>query len=110
MIDLTPERIRDAAEVLRAYGAFKRPNGVDEDHNRLCWPAEYLDDWADRLEREQDVEAKRDKRIEELAQELFYLRYNDREWFYAQRVTWQETARALLDRYPSLLDEPKDEK
>ena len=90
---LTPERIRDAAEVVRKL-----------------WPSNaflhVLEAAASDLERERAVEAKREKRIDEIAEQV---RIGE-----GAITTLPATprhrriARVLLDRYPSLLDEPKE--
>lgn len=111
---VTPEQARAAAEVLRAFSKHRSPEFGRSD---LCWSPSELEEWADRLEREQAAEAKREKRVEELARECFRLRYESQayipEWSWdspcTNRHEWLRFARDLLDRYPSLLDEKGNE-
>lgn len=86
--ELTPERIRDAAAVVELlYG-----------NTNLAVSAKNMRLVADRRERERADDVKREKRVDQLAEELWNLRrYQD--------LSWDDTARALLTRYPSLLDE-----
>lgn len=106
MSELTPERIRDAAEVLRQLDS-----GHAVYRTEYSWTPSQLDRKAAILEREQAEEAKREKRIKELAEEirvvarrgplncLAYVGVN-RDTNYA----WDDLARALLDRYPALAE------
>lgn len=93
MTDLTPESCRDAAEVMRLIAIRL---GVNHE-----WPRTPLDliQYAYLLEREQAAEAKRDKRIKELAGELLNLHL-------ATGISgkWADFARALLDLYPALAE------
>lgn len=95
MSDLTPERIRDAAEVLRQLDS-----GHAVYRTEYSWTPSQLDRKAVILEREQaEAEAKREKRVGELAGELLGIHLDTR----ASRG-WNDFARALIARYPALAD------
>lgn len=105
MSTLTPERIRDAAEVLRLLDTDRRPGDPE-----YSWMPSQVEKRAKDLERQiADEEAKREKRIEELAQELYGLyvagRSGKARWVDAAANPHHvEAARALLERYPALAD------
>ncbi|OCB56144.1 hypothetical protein A5722_14710 [Mycobacterium vulneris] len=109
MTDLTPERIRDAAEVVRAFSV---PPHVwtGGEHDGMARAAILLDNIAVRREREQAEEAKRDKRIKQLTNELIEMTYG---WDPMPSVSHMRSmnglAVQLLDRYPALADGPADE-
>ncbi|MFV8049757.1 hypothetical protein [Mycobacterium sp. 48b] len=93
MSGLTPERIRDAAEVLETLASrFNNP-----DPGLAVFSAHTLRGDADHLEREQAEEAKREKRVGDLAAEL-------RGLYSTPTAAWSDIARALLERYPALAD------
>jgi len=101
MTDLTSARLRDAAATQRLlvtrYGlAAKRAF----DHAEL-------DGYADRLEHEQ---AKREKRIAELIDELAEMIYGcEIHWASdGHRRAMNDLAARLLDRYPALLESTDD--
>lgn len=86
MSELTPERIRDAAEVVDLlYG-----------NTNLVVSAKNMRQVADRRDRQ----AKVDKRIEELAGKMRYAAITG-----DAGKHWESAAAWLLARYPSLLDE-----
>jgi hypothetical protein len=98
--EVTVERVRTAAGVVRQLF----DEGYLSRHLVLNEVAIY--EVADRLEREQAEKAKRDKRVEELARELHDVSFPSRtsmDPYFAP--LWEQAASALLDRYPSLLDE-----
>ncbi|WP_301121112.1 hypothetical protein [Mycolicibacterium fortuitum] len=99
MSDLPPEQIRDLADRLRAVAKQQSPSSHPDWFSNETFSANGLDDYADRLERAQAAEAKREQRIEELAAEL------RRDAF----GTWGELARILIDRYPALAEVSTDE-
>lgn len=109
---LTHENVRAAAEVVASYVLATDPIEHKNTH-RVLVSANMLLDYADRLEREQASKVKRAKRIEELAQ-MAYAAFSP-EWecmweSSATRQNWRNVARAFLDAFPSLLDEPKGQK
>lgn len=71
--------------------------------------AKILGDIAERREREQASKAKREKRIDELAEELWKL-FNPG-WALVERdvVRFQTAARKLLEHYPALAAGPAEE-
>lgn len=91
MPDLTPERVRDAAEVVQQFG-WKDEAAIMRDH-------------AKDMERAQAAEAKREKRIEELTDELICEAYG---WDPLPAVSdmrrMSNLARTLIDRYPALVE------
>lgn len=88
MSGLTPERIRDAVEVLREVFVIGD-----------------LREEAARREREQAAEAKREKRVEALAREVHQMAWptDDYAGTLAPKA-WPRIARGLLERYPALLE------
>ncbi|MGB3483998.1 MAG: hypothetical protein WBB07_17500 [Mycobacterium sp.] len=102
MSELTPERIRDAAEVADAYGDLIGDGGIGGVLRRE----------ADRLEREQAAEAQREKRVEELAREVYNA--DPRNYGYPWdshpyvHADYYEIARYLL-RYPALAEQIREE-
>lgn len=95
MSALTPERIRDAAEVLRQLDTDRRPG-----YPEYSWMPSEVDKRAKDLEREiADEKAKREKRVHDLAGELLGIHLGTR-----ASGKWKDFARALLDRYPVLAD------
>lgn len=99
----TPERIRDAAEVLRQLDT-----GHDVYRTEYSWTPSQLDHKAVILERElTEAQVKREKRIEQLAAELHAIAGGSipfdcigttlRDWYLP-------VARRLLDRYPALAE------
>lgn len=96
MSELTAERIRDAAEVVRL---------VNEAVGRERDAAQYgssLDTYALTLQLKLDAEAKREKRIEELAREVALAGWNAD--VPGPGITPLRIARALIARYPALAD------
>jgi hypothetical protein len=98
MTDLTPERVRDAAEVVQQFG-WKDEAAIMREH-------------AKDMEREQAAEAKREKLTEDLAN-----------WLYQNigkpgsplvvttsmyRDAWMAKARELITRYPALAEAATD--
>lgn len=102
MSELTAERIRDAAEVVRL---------VNEAVGRERDAAQYgssLDTYALTLQLKLDAEAKRERRIEELAEEIFAIRNPGASWTdWADQMAWRDVASALIARYPALVDGPE---
>lgn len=103
MAELTPERIRDAAEVLRLLDTDRRPGDPE-----YSWMPSQVDKRATDLERQlAEAQAKREKRIEQLAAELHAIAGGSipfdcigttlRDWYLP-------VARRLLDRYPALAE------
>lgn len=90
MSELTPERIRDAKEVCRALGI----NGVYYSMDRAI----------EELEFEQAAEAKREKRVDELTDEVIRA-LNIAVISNMQLVN--RTVRHLIARYPALADGPE---
>lgn len=111
MSDLTPERIRDVAEVLEAL--TDGPASVAPQY--ISWSPSVLRKRADRLEREQAAKAKREQRIDELAHEVFAAHYGvsaqtaAANWGNANADSWRRVASALIDRYPALTEVSTDE-
>lgn len=99
MSELTPERIRDAAAVLRQLDT-----GHDVYRTEYSWTPSQLDRKATILEREQAAEAKREKRAEELAEEVIRA-LNIAVISNMQLVN--RTVRHLIARYPALADGPE---
>ncbi|MFV8232377.1 hypothetical protein [Mycolicibacterium fortuitum] len=99
MSELTPERIRDAAEVLDALSAQESPFATH------TWAALALRERADDLERE----SKRKKRIDELSDEMIAIAYPDISF---PRVSdmqrCKNIATVLIARYPALADGPAE--
>lgn len=93
MNELTPERIRDAAEVLEAFASGA---------SYMAVAADALRDRADKLEREQAAEVKREKRIEEIAREVELAGWNADGP--GPGITALRIARALIARYPALAE------
>ncbi|MGV0595672.1 hypothetical protein [Mycolicibacterium porcinum] len=91
--DLTPERIRDAAEV---HHLLNVAANVSDDYGRNVNGLLRI---ADEMERE----AKRERRVHELAGELLNLHLATRTSGTAGKW-WPNFASALLDRYPALAD------
>ncbi|WPH57768.1 hypothetical protein [Mycobacterium phage WXIN] len=100
MPKLTPERLRDAAEVVASYVLATDPIEHKNTH-RVSVSANMLLEHAERLEREQAAEVKRDKRAKELAMELAAV-FNATTG--GSESWWPQTAHILLDRYPALLE------
>ncbi|WP_396921612.1 hypothetical protein [Mycolicibacterium sp.] len=105
MSELTPERIRDAAEVVRAATAHVCTQmGIES----LTHAARILDGQAANIEREQAAEAKRKKRIDELSDEMIAIAYPDISF---PRVSdmqrCKNIATVLIARYPALADGPE---
>lgn len=103
MSELTPEDLRHAADVVEA---------ANDEHREYLTPGE-LRSLADRLEREQAAEAKREKRVGELALEAMAAHYGltaevaKSNWTNANQKGWRNVASTLLDRYPALVDGPE---
>ena len=97
MSELTPERIRDAAEVLASYVLITDPIEHKNTH-RVGVSANMLLKYAELVERQAVEDAKREKRAAELAVELRDL-YSDH--------SWRHLADVLLTRYPALADGPE---
>lgn len=87
MNDLTPERIRDAAEV---HHLLNVAANVSDDYSRNVTGLLRI---ADEMERK----AKQGKRVADLAAEL-------RDLYSTPTAAWADIARALLERYPALAD------
>lgn len=96
MSELTPERIRDAAEVISLYERLHC--------NEFSTLAPFLRSEADRLERDQAAEAKREKRVDELTDEVIRA-LNIAVISNMQLVN--RTVRHLIARYPALADGPE---
>lgn len=102
--ELTPGRIRDAAEVLQAWATGGYTRTVRE-----------LREYADKLERAEADKARREQRIEEIALEAFAAHYGVSveiavgNWTNANRSNWCNVARVLIDRYPALAEVSIDE-
>lgn len=101
MSELTPERIRDAAAVLRQLDT-----GYYVYRTEYSWTPSQLDRKATILEREQAAEAKREKRIEELGYELMQIDSPGRQ-HPCVPACHLRTARELITRYPALADGPE---
>lgn len=108
MTKLTPERIRDAAEVLRQVNVYT--GGTADLENLSAWTVRGLRHIAMRVERElADAEAKRATRILQFAAELYGIAGGSvpfesitpliRDWHI-------DVARKLIDRYPALAEAP----
>ncbi|MFV8301251.1 hypothetical protein ACNQP7_31630 [Mycolicibacterium fortuitum] len=94
MSELTPERIRDAELVLREL------NNASHVTSAHTWTVDSLHNVAAAMERDRAAEAKREKRVEELAEELFVL-------YRSTGTACRDIARALIARYPALVDGPE---
>lgn len=103
MSEVTAEQARAAAEVLRVF-QFSPNVWTQGESETMGRSARILDDIANRMEREQAEKAKRDKLVEELAEELCMV-IGWASWADSSREGYRRAARHLLDRYPSLLDE-----
>jgi hypothetical protein len=92
MTELTPERLRDAADVVLSLG------WLDEGQVLLTQ--------ADEMERDRTAKAKRDKRIEELADEAICAVWPDDLFppIGHMKVIKQAVAH-LVDRHPSFLND-----
>lgn len=97
MTQFTPEEIRDAAAVVRAYGSPPHVRTQAETET-MFRTARMLDDIASRTEREQAEEANRQNRIEQLTDEIVTI--------FNVRGKWPDVASFMLDRYPALADAP----
>lgn len=108
MTELTPARLREAAEVVDMLDTLRFP---EIDCASGSYSARDLEQWAQKLEADQAAEASRDKRIKELADEMVNLFYRGSGAAKAtQGDSWWLIATGLLDRYPALLSErPADE-
>lgn len=100
MSELTPERVRDAAEVLRQLADPMEPP--------RSWMSHQLDARANTIERDLAAEAKREKRIQDLGREIYDADarnngYRFDSYPYVHPV-YDGIARTLLDRYPSLMN------
>jgi hypothetical protein len=105
MSELTPERISDAAEVLRLLDTGRRPG-----QKEYAWMPSQLEKRAKDLERQiAEEKAKWDRRIEELADELIEMTYG---WDPLPSVSHMRSMKGLavqlLDRYPALADGPAE--
>lgn len=87
MTELTPERIRDALEVVTELGL----RGAGD------WVLESLGTCAARLEREQVAEAQRERRISELTDELIAIACPSPFPSVATMRMMERVARALVD-------------
>jgi len=103
MTDLTPENVRAAADVMETLN--KALNLSVETYQ---YPSS-LRSYANLLEREQAVEAKRASLIKELARLMEAAAWGVPEGA-PPGSTAIRVATAIVDRYPSLLDEPKEQK
>lgn len=102
MTQFTPEEIRDAAAVVRAYGAPPHIRTQSETET-LFRTARILDDIATRTEREQAEQAQRKKRIEQLAAELWTIAGGYGPLAQSgHRDFHLDVARKLIERYPAL--------
>lgn len=107
MTQFTPEEIRDAAAVVRAYGAPPHVRTQSETET-LFHTARILDDIATRTEREQAEQAQRKKRIEQLAAELWTIAGGYGPLAESGRRDFHiDVARKLIDRYPALAEAPE---
>lgn len=94
MNELTPERIRDAAEVLQAWATGGYTRTVRE-----------LREYADKLERDQADKAKREQRLEEFTDELLAIAYPDTPMPPLSELRRMSgMASALLALYPALME------
>lgn len=93
MSELTPERIRDAAEVVDQCPLLTGAH----------IPSGALRTWATQVQREQAAEAKREKRIQELGYELMQIDSPGRQ-HPCVPACHLRTARELIARYPALAD------
>ena len=101
MSELTPERIRDAAEVVRL---------VNEAVGRERDAAQYgssLDTYALTLKLKLDAEAKREKRIDELVWLMFKRDYPDSNG--PTGSGYRKYAEAVIDAFPTIVDGDNDE-
>lgn len=98
----TADQIRELAERIRQLNASQPVT-----HEDCAWSPTGLERQADYLEQKQAEKAKLDKRIEELTPWLqrSYCGALDNN---GDGSGWHGVARALLDRFPSLLDESSD--
>ena len=99
MSDVTVEQARIAAKVLLA---FDKQLGYTGHYTAIDVAAQ-----ADGIEREQAEKAKRDKRIEEIGEDIFIAAVPMADWDTAHpatKIPWLTAATRLLDRYPSLLN------
>lgn len=97
MPDLTPAHIYDAAKIVDEC--------PDLPGSHIASGA--LRTWANRLEREQAAEAKREKRAEEIAVEYEHIAYGTPRGIDPSKGSIR-IARALMDRYPALVDSPNE--
>lgn len=114
MSELTPERIRDAAEVLRLLDCARPPFGPD-----YAWLPGQVEARANELEAElKAAEARREKRVEGLAREVWtaremWVRGDGRTGGFdplCRSVQWSfHIARDLLDRYPALAEQIRED-
>lgn len=109
MTQFTPEEIRDAAAVVRAYGAPPHVR-LQSETETMFRTARMLDGIAARTECEQAEQAQREKRIEQLAAEILLFAGGstplDTLTPRSRRI-YIDTARQLLDRYPALAEAPE---
>jgi hypothetical protein len=102
MAEPTPDEVRGAAQVLRLLDESLGINGG-------LWGSRTLEARADVLEQAQAERAKREARVEELAEELCDVGHGAlglacwQDTIY--RDGWRELASFLADRYPALLDD-----
>ena len=106
MTKLTPERIRDAAEVLRQLDTARRPGDPE-----YSWAPCQVEKRANDLERElAETEAKRATRIFQFAAELYGLAGGSVPFSSITPLVRDrhiDIARELIDRYPTLAETPK---
>lgn len=109
MTELTPERIRDAAEVLRQVNVYT--GGSADLENLSAWTVRGLRHIAMRVERElADAEAKRATRIFQFAAELYGIAGGSVPFSSITPIVRDrhiDIARQLIDRYPTLAETPK---
>lgn len=106
----TAEQARAAAETLTAYATKWLVGGTNLRPEGCRLSADELLLYANRVDKEQAEKAKRDKRIEEIAELLFVadgnlglIRWSECES--GSREDYIKMATAMIDCYPSLLDE-----
>lgn len=107
MTQFTPDEIRAAAAVVRAYGAPPHVRTQSETET-LFRTTRILDDIATRTEREQAKQAQREKRIKQLTDELIEFAYPGIDFPPVSDMrVMGHIARALIDRYPALVEAPE---
>lgn len=101
MSELTPERIRDAAEVLARYVAVTDPIEHKNTH-RVAVSANMLLTYAEELEREQVA------REEAAAAQVMELAEWLQAYYRSCGTAWLCVAAKLIDRYPALAEQIRE--